>query len=159
MPKSESPKTPKTPPISTETSQSSAKYINPFTDFGFKKLFGEEDNKDLLISFLNSLLEGKEVITDLTFKSTEKLGNTAPERKAVFDLYCENDKGEKFIVELQKTEQKFFKDRSLYYSTFPIQEQAEKGKKWDFKLKAVYLVAILDFEFDDDDQAEVDKKI
>ncbi|MCW5201943.1 PD-(D/E)XK nuclease family transposase [Desulfobulbus sp. US4] len=71
------------------------------------------------------------------------------DRKAIFDLYCENERGEKFIVELQKSKQNFFKDRALYYSTFPIREQAERGD-WNFKLKAVYTVAILDFVFDED---------
>lgn len=127
------------------------KYINPFTDFGFKKIFGEELNKDLLIDFLNELLKGEQHIRELTYKNTENLGKSAIDRKAIFDLYCENDKGEKIIVELQKTKQKFFKDRSIYYSTFPIVEQAELGE-WNFELKAIYTVAILDFTFDDDDQ-------
>jgi len=125
------------------------KYISPFTDFGFKKLFGTEPNKDLLIDFLNELLrqdEGK--IKDLTYLSNEQLGRRAYERKAIFDIYCENEKGEKFIVELQKAKQNYFKDRSIYYSTFPIQQQAEKGK-WDFELKAVYTIGILDFIFDE----------
>jgi len=126
------------------------KYVNPFTDFGFKRLFGEEANKDLLIDFLNTLLEGKEVIKDLTFKKNEQLGKTEYDRKAIFDLYCDNEKGEKFIVELQKAKHNYFKDRALYYSTFPIQEQAEKGDKWNYKQKAVYLVAILDFIFEED---------
>ena len=128
------------------------RYLNPFTDFGFKKLFGDEANKDILINFLNSLLEGKEVIKNLTFKNTEKLGSQIADRKAIFDLYCENEQGEKFIIELQKTEQKFFKDRSLYYSTFPIQEQADKGD-WNFELKAVYLIGILNFVFDEDEDS------
>ncbi|MDT3738312.1 MAG: Rpn family recombination-promoting nuclease/putative transposase [Candidatus Kapabacteria bacterium] len=125
------------------------KYVNPFTDFGFKKLFGTEVNKDILIDFLNELLKGKEKIKTLSYKSTEFMGITDLDRKAVFDLYCENDSGEKFIVELQKAKQKFFKDRALFYSTFPIQEQARRGS-WDFELKCVYTVAILDFIFDDD---------
>lgn len=123
------------------------KCINLFTDFGFKKLFGEEPNKDLLISFLNSLLAEKEHITDLNYLKNERLGKLEGERKAVYDLYCENDKGEKFIVEIQRVKQEFFKDRSLYYSTFAIQEQALKGKKWNYELKAVYTIAVLDFEF------------
>ena len=86
----------------------------------------------------------------LTYLKNDKLGTSEQERKAIFDLYCENEKGEKFIVELQKTKQKFFKDRTLYYSTFPIREQAQRGSDWDFELKAVYTVAILDFEFDED---------
>jgi len=123
------------------------KYINLFTDFGFKKLFGEEPNKDLLISFLNSLLFEKEKITHLRYLKNERLGRNDGERKAVYDLYCTNEKGEKFIVEIQRVKQEFFKDRSLYYSTFAIQEQALKGKKWNYELKAVYTIAVLDFEF------------
>src|SRR3989339_1777886 len=99
-------------------------YVNPFTDFGFKKLFGEEVNKDLLIDFLNNLLLGEQQIKDLTYLKNEHLSSSDTERKAIFDLYCENERGEKFIVELQKAKQNFFKDRSVYYSTFPIQEQA-----------------------------------
>ncbi len=127
------------------------KFVNPFTDFGFKKLFGSEPNKDLLIDFLNELLKTKEKIKDLTYKKTEHLGSTDTDRKAIFDLYCENEHGEKFIVELQKVKQQFFKDRSLYYATFPIQEQAQKGD-WNYELKAVYCVGILDFVFDDKDK-------
>ena len=126
------------------------KYINPFTDYGFKKLFGEEVNKDLLLDFLNELLKGEMgEIKELSFLKTEQLGITQLDRKAIFDLYCENEKGEKFIVELQKTKQNFFKDRTLYYSTFPIIEQARRID-WDFELKAVYTIAILDFVFDAD---------
>ena len=126
------------------------KYINFFTDFGFKKLFGSEPNKDLLIDFLNELLKGREEpIKTLTFKKTEHLGASEVDRKAIFDLYCESESGEKFIVELQKAKQKFFKDRSIFYSTFPIQEQSKRGD-WDFRLKAVYTIGILDFVFDED---------
>lgn len=126
------------------------KYINPFTNFGFKKLFGEEANKDLLIDFLNSLLYQDHKIVDLTFRKTEHLGATELDRKAIFDLYCQDEKGQRFIVELQKAQQKFFKDRTVYYSTFPIQEQAEKGE-WNYKLEPVYCIGILDFKFEDDE--------
>jgi len=127
------------------------RYINIFTDFGFKKIFGEEVNKDLLIDFLNELLKGEQSIKDLTYKKTEHLGSGDADRKAIFDLYCENEQGEKFIVELQKSKQNFFKDRSVYYSTFPIAEQGKRGI-WNFELKAVYTIAILDFRFDDQDK-------
>ena len=124
------------------------KYINPYTDFGFKKLFGTPLNKDLLISFLNSLFEGKEVVSDLTYLNGENLGNGYGDRRAIFDVYCENEQGETFIVEMQKAEQQFFKDRSVFYATFPIQNQGKKGI-WDFRLKGVYTVGILDFVFPD----------
>jgi predicted transposase/invertase (TIGR01784 family) len=130
------------------------RYINPFTDFGFKKLFGTEFNKELLIDFLNQVLSGKEYIQDLTYLNTENLGNTERDRKAIFDLYCENEKGEKFIIELQNVKQQYFKDRSIYYSTFPIQSQAPKGKEWDYYLKAVYTIGILNFSFPDQSSEE-----
>jgi len=127
-----------------------ATYLNPFTDFGFKKLFGEEYNKDLLIDFLNQLLKKEQGrIKTLTYLKNEHLGRSEADRRAVYDLYCENERGDRFIVEIQKSKQKFFKDRALYYSTFPIAEQGKAGD-WDFELKAVYTVAILDFVFDED---------
>jgi predicted transposase/invertase (TIGR01784 family) len=125
-------------------------YINPFTDYGFKKLFGEECNKDILLDFLNELLhkeQGK--IVSITYLNPEQLGLTEDFRKVVFDLYCENEKGERFIVEMQKSLQPYFKERTLYYSTFPIIEQGKFGK-WNFDLKAVYVIAILDFVFEED---------
>ena len=125
------------------------KYVNPYTDFGFKKLFGTEINKDLLISFINSLLHGREVVKDLTYLNTEHLGISETDRKAVFDVYCENEKGEKILVEMQRGIQQYFKDRSLYYATFPIREQGQKGE-WDYQLKAVYIIGILNFTFDKD---------
>lgn len=129
------------------------RYINPYTDFGFKKLFGTDMNKDLLISFLNALLYGEEQIQDITYLNTEHLGSGETDRKAVFDVYCENTNGEKFLVEMQKGEQEYFKDRSIFYSTFPIREQAIKGNGWDYELKAVYTVGILNFKFDNKDDA------
>jgi len=127
------------------------KYINPFTDYGFKRLFGEEPNKDLLLDFLNELLKDEQGrITELTYLKNENLATTELNRKAIFDLYCTNERGEKFIVELQKTKQKFFKDRTVYYSAFPIRDQAITGSDWNFELKKVYTIAILDFIFDED---------
>ena len=125
-----------------------AKYVNLFSDFGFKKIFGEEANKTLLIDFLNSILPPEAQIKDLTFKNTEQLSPVEKERKAVYDIYCQNESGEKFVVELQKSKQNFFKERTIYYSTFPITEQAVKGD-WDYNLKAVYCIGILDFIFGD----------
>ena len=126
------------------------RYINPYTDFGFKKLFGTEINKELLISFINSLLHGKEVITNLTYLNTEHLGTSEADRKAVFDVYCENEKGEKILVEMQRGLQQYFKDRSIYYATFPIREQAQRGD-WDYQLKGIYIIGILNFTFDEKD--------
>jgi predicted transposase/invertase (TIGR01784 family) len=125
------------------------RYINPLTDFGFKRLFGTEPNKNLLIDFLNVILPIQHRVKDLTYRSTENLGNTPLDRKAVFDLYCESEKGEKFIVEMQKAKHNYFKDRSIYYASFPIQDQAPKGD-WHYKLTPIYTIGILDFIFNED---------
>ena len=127
------------------------RYINPYTDFGFKKLFGTELNKDLLISFLNALLNGEQEITNLTYLNGEHLGDGYGDRRAVFDVYCQLADGKKFIVEMQKAEQAYFKDRSIYYSTFPIREQGPKGGTWDYHLENVYTIGILNFVFPNDE--------
>ena len=125
------------------------RYISLLTDFGFKRIFGTKPNKDLLIDFLNSLFNGEQVVKDVTFLNSEHVGDVHTDRKAIFDVYCENEKGEKFIVEMQNAYQTYFKDRSLYYATFPIREQAQKGEGWNYKLKHVYVVALLNYDMSD----------
>ncbi|MEN9503727.1 MAG: hypothetical protein RI964_3012 [Pseudomonadota bacterium] len=126
-------------------------YLNPLTDFGFKKLFGEEPHKDLLISFLNALLPAHHQVSELTYTKNEYQGMSVSDRKVIFDLNCMSPSGERFIVELQRVKQIYFKDRSLFYSTFAIQEQAKRGD-WNYKLAAVYTIGILDFLIDDEEQ-------
>ncbi|MBQ9445332.1 MAG: PD-(D/E)XK nuclease family transposase [Victivallales bacterium] len=127
------------------------RYINPITDFGFKRLFGTESNKDLLIDFLNAIigLEEEESIQDVIFLNPEQLGTKKDDRKAVYDIYCKTERGDHVIVEMQSEPVQFFKDRSVFYSAFPIRDQAIKGKKWNFELKAVYAVGLLNFCFSD----------
>jgi len=126
------------------------KYIDPFTDFGFKWLFGIEKHKHFLISLLNDLLDLNHKIVDLEYRNLEKLGLNIIDRRAIFDLYCTDSNGDHFIVELQRAEQKYFKDRSIYYTTFPIQEQAKRGD-WDYRLNRVYFVGLLEFNMDNDE--------
>ena len=134
------------------TDISRERYINPYTDFGFKKLFGTEMNKDLLISFLNALFSGtKQEIVDVEYLNSEHLGDGYGDRRAVFDVYCKTTDGSRFIVEMQRAQQDYFKDRSLYYSTFAIREQAPKGKEWDYQLEDVYTIGVLNFTFPDDE--------
>ena len=125
-----------------------SRYINPYTDFGFKKLFGEEANKDLLIDFLNAVLPPENKIAHLEFRNSEQLPDNIVDRKAVFDIACTDENGQSFTVEMQKAKQLYFKDRALFYSAFPIQRQAQRGD-WNFKLNPVFLVAVLDFEYDE----------
>ena len=136
--------------------QSEERYISLLTDFGFKRIFGTALNKDLLINFLNSLFDGEQVVRDVTYLNSEHVGDTYTERKAIFDVYCENERGEKFIVEMQNAFQQFFKDRSLFYATFPIREQAPKGSEWDFHLEHVYVVALLNYDMHEESFAAND---
>jgi len=125
------------------------RYINPLTDFGFKKLFGEEANKEFLLSFLNALLEEEQgKIVELQYQNTEQLGIAANERSSIFDLYCTNEASEHFIVELQRASQKYFIDRTIFYSSFLIQKQGKRDKNWNYELKAVYTIAIINFKMD-----------
>ena len=123
------------------------KYINPFTDYGFKKIFGDEENTELLESLINDILglEGQDKIAKITFKNGELLPDAPTDRKAIFDLLCEDEKGSTFIVELQKIYQEHFQSRALYYTSFPIQEQGTRGA-WDFSLTPVYFIGLLNFE-------------
>ena len=126
------------------------RYISLLTDFGFKRIFGTAMNKDLLICFLNSLFNGKQVVKDVSYLNPEHVGDVYTDRRAIFDVYCEGENGEKFIVEMQNAYQTYFKDRALFYSTFPIREQAPKGSEWDFRLNHVYTVALLNFSMNED---------
>ena len=130
--------------------QTEGRYISLLTDFGFKRIFGSDINKDLLIDFLNSLFNGEQVVKNVTYLNSEHVGDVYAERKAIFDVYCENEHGEKFIVEMQNAYQTYFKDRSLYYATFPIREQAPKGDNWNFKLQHVYVVALLNYDMNEE---------
>ena len=124
------------------------KYIDPFTDFGFKRIFGTEENKHFLISFLNDLLDINDKIVDIEYRNLEKLGLSILDRRAIFDVYCTDEKNNRFIVELQRSPQKYFKDRSVYYTSFPIQEQSERGD-WDYSLRKIFFIGILDFKMSD----------
>ena len=120
------------------------RYLNPLTDFGFHKIFGPESNKKFLIDFLNQIIKEEGLITDIQYLPSEQWGIYEKERKAVFDIFCTTEKGEYFIVEMQNAKQAHFRDRSLFYASLPIQKQAPKGI-WNFSLKPVYMVAIMDF--------------
>jgi len=136
-----------------EKNEFDSRYLDPLTDFGFHKLFGAESSKYLLMGFLNEIIREEGRITDIKYLPTEQWGFTEKDRKAVFDIFCTNEEGEYFIVEMQRARQPYFRDRSIFYASLPIRKQAPRGI-WDFHLKAVYLVAILDFilfdEFEED---------
>lgn len=125
------------------------RFINPFTDIGFKKLFGQDIHKDLLISFLNDLLSGEKVISNVKYLDKEILPEFEGDRSTIFDIYCTTEKGEHFIVEMQNRQQQFFLDRAVYYLSRSITRQGEKGVAWKFDLKAVYGVFFMNFSLEE----------
>lgn len=133
-----------------------ARFINPFTDVGFKMIFGQEINKDLLIDFLNSLLAGEKEIKDIRFLDKEILGNTIEDRSCIYDIYCTNKDGEQFIVEMQNRRQQNFRERALFYLSQAIVRQGEQGSSWMFDLKAVYGIFFMNFRLDGIDKLRTD---
>ena len=122
------------------------KFINPFTDMGFKLIFGQEVSKPVLIEFLNSLLKGERQIKDLKFLDKEQTRASDEDRSLIYDIYCEQDNGEHIIVEMQNRSQPYFKNRSIFYASRAIVEQGKKGPDWNYEYKAVYVIAFLNFE-------------
>lgn len=121
------------------------KFINPFTDMGFKLIFGQEVSKPILIEFLNSLLKGERQIKDLKFLDKELVRASDEDRSLIYDIYCEQDNGEHIIVEMQNRSQPYFKNRSIFYASRAIVEQGQKGPEWNYEYKAVYVIAFLNF--------------
>lgn len=124
------------------------RYIDLLTDFGFKKVFDSEPNKDVLIAFLNELFKGRRVIRDLVYNPQENSGPATHCRKSIFDVTCTEADGTTFIVEVQRASQQFFADRAIFYTASSIYEQGPKGNKhWDFELKEVYFIGVANFNF------------
>jgi len=128
-------------------------YINPRTDFGFKKLFAEPE---LLIDFLQQTLPDVK-ITEVHYENKEHIGEFEHERRAVFDLLCKNERDEYIMIEMQYSPQPFFADRALFYGAHLIRKQAKRGKKWRYDLKAVYVVSLLNFPLREGSNEVVDR--
>ncbi len=121
-----------------------AQFINPFSDWGFKHIFGREISKDLLICFLNDLFAGEFVIKSLAFGNKEQIGLSKDSREVIFDIYCTTDEGKEIIVEMQNRGQEHFIDRALYYTSRVIVNQGIKGE-WDYDIRPVYTICFMNF--------------
>lgn len=123
------------------------RFVDPILDFGFKKMFGEEDSAEVLMLFLNSLFKDEpdfEPIVEITYIDKEALGETKNDRSSVFDINCKTSTGKHFIIEMQKATQPHFTDRTIYYISRGIVRQAQKGT-WDYQLTPVHCVSFLNF--------------
>ena len=121
-------------------------FIDLTTDYAFKRVFGTEVNKDLLISFLNELFRGRKTIRDVQYNKNEYMGDTDSIGHVVLDLTCTGDGGEQFVIEVQRTSQRNLKRRMLYYGSKLIADQAPKGDRrgWDYAISEVYIIVLLD---------------
>jgi predicted transposase/invertase (TIGR01784 family) len=126
------------------------RFVDPYSDFGFKHIFGKAPNKNLLISFINQVLKGRKVIVDIQYNNIEFKGSGLDYRKTVLDLHCTGDKGEKFMVEMQKAKPKNFKDRSIFYTANLIQEQGiGVAANWGYEMPEIFFIGVMNFNFDD----------
>ncbi len=122
------------------------KYIDPLTDFSVKRIFGTEPNKDLLISFINSVFCGRKTVVDLVYNKNEHPGEAKDIGSVVFDLTCTGDDGARFLIEVQRSHQAAFKKRMLYYVSKLIADQAPKGRRaeWNYQVSEVYQIVLMD---------------
>ena len=127
-----------------QNNRNMAQFINPFSDWGFKHIFGREISKDLLICFLNDLFAGEFVIKSLAFGNKEQIGLSKDSREVIFDIYCTTDEGKEIIVEMQNRGQEHFIDRALYYTSRVIVNQGIKGE-WDYDIRPVYTICFMNF--------------
>ena len=130
-----------------------ATFINPFTDFGFKRIFGQEDHKRILIGFLNALFEGEFVVKDLVYRDKEQLGEVRQDRTVIYDIYCTLDDGSHVIVEMQNKREVNFADRALYYASMSIVSQGKKGGEWNYQCAPVIGVYFLNYRQEELGQA------
>ena len=128
--------------MATEVKDIEGRYMNPLTDYGFKKVFGE---KDIMIAFLTDLLNPVSPIEDITFLDKELGADSEELRGVIYDLRCKTRDGGEFIVEMQNKGQQYFSNRILYYLSRSIAQQGQRGAEWDFKLNPVYGVFFLNF--------------
>lgn len=104
------------------------RFVNPLLDKGFKITLGSVGSEEHLKNLLNRILPGINIV-NLRYINTERHGMTVEEGKSVFDVYCEDSDGVKFLVEMQNWSQQYFNKRAVYYSTFAVQDQASIEKR------------------------------
>jgi len=122
------------------------KYIDPTTDYGFKRIFGKDTSKDLLISLLNELFRGRKVIKSLEYNRNDHVGDTKGTGDVIFDLTCTDENGDRFVIEIQRTSQANLKKRMLAYGSRLVTDQIPDGDRalWNYDLKGVYVIVLMD---------------
>ena len=127
-------------------------FADPTNDLAFKKVFGDENHKEILISFLNSILgfrEGKK-ITEVSLANPYQIPKIPDLKETILDIKAVNKNGDSFIVEMQKKDLGDFTKRSLYYTSKAYVAQLPKGNDYRV-LKKVYFIGILNFNVFDNE--------
>ena len=121
-------------------------YINPLTDFGFKKLFcSDRRGAERLLSLLRAYLPDKmEGVTTITFLPTELLGETENTKRVSFDIYGVTNDEKRVIVEMQRGEQTFFANRVITYNCRVISQNVERGDL-EYNIPMVISFSIMDY--------------
>jgi predicted transposase/invertase (TIGR01784 family) len=124
------------------------KFVDVKNDIAFRKIFGNEKKKVILISFLNAVLslEGKDRIRDVTLLNPFQLPRIAGEKSSIIDVKATDEKGSTFIVEMQVAEPAGFDKRVLYYTSKDYAGQINIGEEYP-KLRPVYFIGVLDFKY------------
>ena len=125
------------------------KFLDPKNDIAFRRIFGSEKNKDILIHFINDVLElkGGDKVKEVTFLSTIQIPEIAAKKQSIVDVLCKDENGVQIIVEMQVSPQAGFEKRAQYYAAKAYSRQLEKGQKEGARyidLKAVIFIAISD---------------
>lgn len=120
------------------------RYMNLMSDYAFKRTFGSEKNKSILIQFLNHILNLEDKIVSLTFHDKESIPNTSDEKRVVYDIYCVTQHKRHIIVEIQRTIQPTFSDRALTYCCSLLMRQVKRGDR-TYNLNDIYGIFIMDF--------------
>jgi predicted transposase/invertase (TIGR01784 family) len=120
-------------------------FINPFLDKSFKRIFGQDANKSLLIDFLNNLLVGERHIVDLVYRDKEQVPESKEGHSTIYDICCQTDTGDYIIVEMQNRNEPLFINRTVYYTAQAIERQGRIANDWHYDIKAVYCIAFMNF--------------
>lgn len=122
------------------------RYADLLDDDVFKLVFGRESSKEVMIEFLNLVIDDR-IIIDLDFMDKEMKTVDRDKKNSTYDMFCRTDDGSRIIVEVQRRKQPFYPERALYYSTFQIQNQVDAGAS-NYDFLPVYVINILNFNLD-----------
>ena len=123
------------------------KYADLLNDYVFKLVFGQESSKDVMIEFLNQVIDDRNIV-DLEFMDKEMKSMDREKKDSVYDMFCKTDDDSRIVVEVQRRKQTTYVERSIYYSTFQVRNQVDAGST-DYAFCPVYVINILDFNIDE----------